>query len=269
MTLVSVKWQGNNQAWFTTNAAVVYPADITIYCNEAPNYGQYKYTDGVTALSALAWLGGSGGGQVGAVAGTSNRITVDATDPANPIVNIAAQYDTAITNEIAAAVATRPLVLFKSTNPVNHVGTVNNTRLDSVECPAGTFGANDMLNIRAVVPPNTAITNSRTFRIYVNTTDTLVGATLLATYSFTNSNRNFIRNFWFNNTLSAISSVLTGSTFDSDEYTPFAQFSASYTTTAFDFSQTCFIIFAAQNAVAADGMVLVTYEGTLKRNALL
>lgn len=50
-----IKQQGNDDAWFTTNAAVVYPANIVIYHID----GRYKFTDGVTALSALSFLGGS------------------------------------------------------------------------------------------------------------------------------------------------------------------------------------------------------------------
>lgn len=48
-----IKMQGNNDAWFTTNASVVYPENIVIYHVD----GRYKYTDGVTQLSALPFLG--------------------------------------------------------------------------------------------------------------------------------------------------------------------------------------------------------------------
>lgn len=50
-----IKMQGNDNAFFTTNAAVVYPANIQIFHTN----GRYKFTDGVTALSALSFLGGS------------------------------------------------------------------------------------------------------------------------------------------------------------------------------------------------------------------
>lgn len=76
-----IQWQGNNQAWFTANAAEVFPANITIFCNEAPNYGQYKYTDGVTALSALDWMGSSNGGTITSVNGdTGPAVVLDKTD---------------------------------------------------------------------------------------------------------------------------------------------------------------------------------------------
>ena len=72
-----IVWQANDNTWFTTNAAVVYPANIQIFHTD----GRYKFTDGVTALSALSFLGGGSGVQ--SVTGPQ----VDDTDPANPVVN--------------------------------------------------------------------------------------------------------------------------------------------------------------------------------------
>ena len=73
-----IVWQANDNTWFTTNAAEVYPAGITIYHVD----GRYKFTDGVTALSALSFLGGGSGVQ--SVTGPQ----VDDTDPLNPIVDV-------------------------------------------------------------------------------------------------------------------------------------------------------------------------------------
>jgi len=53
-----IKMQGNDDAWFTTNAAVVYPANIPIYHID----GRYKYSDGVTDLATLPFRGAGGGG---------------------------------------------------------------------------------------------------------------------------------------------------------------------------------------------------------------
>lgn len=72
-----IVWQANDNTWFTNNAAEVYPAGITIYHVD----GRYKFTDGITALSALSFLGGAQGVQ--SVTGSN----VDNTDPNNPIVN--------------------------------------------------------------------------------------------------------------------------------------------------------------------------------------
>ncbi|RTK92633.1 MAG: hypothetical protein EKK61_03635, partial [Rickettsiales bacterium] len=53
-----IKWQGNDNDWFTDNASEVFEANIQIFHTD----GRYKFTDGVTALAALQWRGDSGGG---------------------------------------------------------------------------------------------------------------------------------------------------------------------------------------------------------------
>ena len=76
-------------------------------------YDKLKIGDGVTAWNALAYFGG--GGQVDSVVGTTNRITVDATDPVNPIVDISSTYDTAITNAISSAVSGKKNIVTQTT----------------------------------------------------------------------------------------------------------------------------------------------------------
>lgn len=63
-----------------------------------------KTGDGVTAWNALAYdsLGSSG---ITSVVGTANRISVDNTDPDNPVLNIDAAYDAAIVTAINSAVS--------------------------------------------------------------------------------------------------------------------------------------------------------------------
>jgi hypothetical protein len=51
-----IKMQGNDNAFFTTNAAVVYPANIQIFHTD----GRYKFTDGVTDLATLPFRGAGG-----------------------------------------------------------------------------------------------------------------------------------------------------------------------------------------------------------------
>jgi hypothetical protein len=63
-----------------------------------------KYGDGVTAWNSLAYTAAGGAGTVTSVTGTSNRISVDNTNPAVPVINIDAAYDTAITTQINAAI---------------------------------------------------------------------------------------------------------------------------------------------------------------------
>lgn len=87
---VGIKFDPQQLAWFTANSSEVFADGIVIYCNEAPNKGYYKIADGVTTLGALPFLGG--GGQVDSVTGTPNRISVDNTDPANPVVDISSVF---------------------------------------------------------------------------------------------------------------------------------------------------------------------------------
>lgn len=54
-----IKWQGNDDAWFTANASTVYDANIQIFHID----GRYKFTDGVSTLGALPFLGSGGGTQ--------------------------------------------------------------------------------------------------------------------------------------------------------------------------------------------------------------
>ncbi len=53
-----IKMQGNNDAWFTDNASEVFEANIQIFHID----GRYKFTDGVTSLSILPFLGTDSGG---------------------------------------------------------------------------------------------------------------------------------------------------------------------------------------------------------------
>ena len=69
-----------NNAWFTANASLVLLVGQIVYLEQT---GTYKLGDGVTALSALTFLGGGSGSGVQSVTGAN----VDNTDPLNPIVN--------------------------------------------------------------------------------------------------------------------------------------------------------------------------------------
>jgi hypothetical protein len=66
-----IKWQGNDNAWFTTNSSTVYPANIQIFHTD----GRYKFTDGVTSLGALPFLGGAGTASWGSITGTLSSQT--------------------------------------------------------------------------------------------------------------------------------------------------------------------------------------------------
>ena len=75
-----IKWQGNDNQWFTANASTVYPANIQIFHID----GRYKFTDGVTTLSALPFLGGNSyiltDAEIGSVINSAASATPNDTD---------------------------------------------------------------------------------------------------------------------------------------------------------------------------------------------
>ena len=59
MANVDIKLGYKDSAWFTTNAAIILKVGQIVYLEQT---GTYKLGDGVTALSALSFLGGGGSG---------------------------------------------------------------------------------------------------------------------------------------------------------------------------------------------------------------
>ena len=66
-----ILFQTNNDAWFTTNAAIVFDDGEIIYHED----GRYKLADGVTALSALTFRGAGGTATWGGITGTLSNQT--------------------------------------------------------------------------------------------------------------------------------------------------------------------------------------------------
>jgi hypothetical protein len=169
-------WDGKNQAWFTANATEVFDANITIFCNEAPNYGQYKFTDGVTQLSALPWMAGSGISIT-----TPNAILLS--DNSNDLDYIALGANQSIRRNSAntAYEAFTPIVI-RDVASVTHTGTTVNTIVSSYLITANTIITGDFLRLYASFVKTTILAGF-TIRFYVNTSVSLVGATLIKTAS--------------------------------------------------------------------------------------
>lgn len=79
MANVNIKLAYKDAAWFTANPTIVLLIGQIVYLEQT---GTYKIGDGITALSALSFLGNSSSG-VQSVTGAQ----VDNTDPLNPVVN--------------------------------------------------------------------------------------------------------------------------------------------------------------------------------------
>ena len=84
------------------------------------------------------------------------------------------------------ALALRSLNILKTTTTVSHTGDTNNTSIYSGLIPANTFTIGDYLSLIAKCRKQFTNGNA-TFRIYINTSNTLIGATLLATRTTTNT----------------------------------------------------------------------------------
>lgn len=76
-----IKWQGNDDAWFTANASEIFDANIQIFHVD----GRYKFTDGITALSALPFRGSGSNytlttSEIGSVINGADSATPNDTD---------------------------------------------------------------------------------------------------------------------------------------------------------------------------------------------
>ena len=95
------------------------------------------------------------------------------------------------------AIETNPRTL-ASVNGLNLTGTTNQISA-SVLIPSGTLVANNSIYVRNFLT-KTAGSTASTPRIYINTTNSLTGATLLATGNASSYFQRFERNFFFDGT---------------------------------------------------------------------
>ncbi|MBP9688480.1 MAG: hypothetical protein KBE91_02640 [Bacteroidia bacterium] len=82
--------QGNNDAWFTANASVIYPANIQIFHID----GRYKFSDGINTLSALPFLGSQTLAQTLANDNKTNDIAITSNDGYTQLLIDSAGSDT-------------------------------------------------------------------------------------------------------------------------------------------------------------------------------
>jgi hypothetical protein len=104
MASANVRLGNKSAAWFTANAAHVLKDGQQVYLND--DSGDFKKGDGIRTIAQLTWItNGAGAGQVDSVVGTANRISVNDTDPANPIVNIDTAYDALKANAVTRLIS--------------------------------------------------------------------------------------------------------------------------------------------------------------------
>jgi hypothetical protein len=158
-------------AWFTANASVILKVGQIVYLEQT---GNYKLGDGVTALSALSFLGGGGGGgAVETVTGTN----VDNTDPLNPIVNVPTLEEvTASTVTITNPIQTESNITVYEPSPstdvavtidadgIEIVNSSNTNNLFEVDRVAGTITKNgvDIATVNDIPTVDTTIIDGST-----------------------------------------------------------------------------------------------------------
>ena len=131
-------------------------------------------------------------------------------------------------------------------------GTTSNTLLDSILIPANTFKLGvAKINIRNVW---TTTVSTKTTRIYINTSNSLSGATLLATQATGSTGLSVDIGRYL-----AVKSLSSIQVFDSTSNTPQSENSAALTTSvsniSFDSAVNNYIIVAIQQASASDSCI--------------
>jgi hypothetical protein len=134
------------------------------------------------------------------------------------------------------------ITLFKQNTDITHTGTLDEAIIASYEIPAGTFEANDFIDINAkFFGSNTA--NTKRLDCYINNSNSLVGAQRIGFRTLTtgvNGFTPFKRTFAFNNNLSDLRVSAPNSSYTTDE-----NVNQSINSLTIDCSNTVHIIFTA------------------------
>jgi hypothetical protein len=151
---------------------------------------------------------------------------------------------------------------FKSNATISHTGTTAETIVYSQLLPIGTFEPNDFLRIYMMLGLNTNNANVKTARVYFNTSNTLAGATLIATRTLTSTlNTNLVRTMAFKNSLSSQDVFPPSSNWVSDE----ALSNTSLSTISVDFALAQYFIVTLELADSGDTAGLRYFTAEIKR----
>lgn len=145
------------------------------------------------------------------------------------------------------------------TTGTNVAGTTANTITQSILIPANTLAANNTLDILARFS-KTGSVGGGNYRVYINTSNTLTGATLMATlYQIAGgaviTNHQNIRSFFYNGT------NLTGSLSSTTiSVTDIQQTTSTPVSFAYNSASDYYLIFAIQLTNTADSSVMTAYR---------
>ncbi len=210
---------------------------------------------------------GGGGGTIDG-SGTSNQITywvdsntVGALTTATYPSLTELSYIKGLTSAIQTQLDNRNTNIFKNNVQTDHTGTTSETLVLSYDV-TGKFAANDLLMFASRVLGN-ATGNNKTVRIKVNTSASLVGASTLATYTFTSTSVLMQRNFWFANSLANIRVMTNTTSLANDGASSFA--GTNINTITHDFTGNTFILISCELAVNTDTISIFATELNRKR----
>jgi hypothetical protein len=124
-------------------------------------------------------------------------------------------YLDGVTSAIQTQLNTKCQSIYNLTSQITHTGTTAKTIILSFLIPANTFTDGDFLNFSAIVA-KTSVTTT-THNLEINTTNTLTGATIIATagFSSTNATMKFKREIVLNGGSAFVLNVSTGTPNDS------------------------------------------------------
>jgi hypothetical protein len=172
----------------------------------------------------------------------NKTITIDAT-PTDGSSNAVSS------NGVFDALAIRPKFIWKLATPTTTLtGTATETLMASVLIPANTLSTNDLLRVVTLMVKKTTATNTTSVRLKYNTTNTLVGATLLSTAQLgtTNNFGNINRDFLISG--GNISGILNTAITFTDK----AQSTVGFSTNSFNVANDIYLLVSLQNNTTSD-----------------
>jgi hypothetical protein len=151
--------------------------------------------------------------------------------------------------------------VYRDTSTYTHTGTLAETLVWSALIPANTFQSTDLFTIEALTSANSNA-NSKAFRWYFNTGNTLTGAVQIAAYTPTTTGlgANFHRNIFF---YGSANQRMQSST--TNMVSSYSQVNAALTTTTFNIASDIYLILSCQLNNTGDTMSILNNIGTITR----
>lgn len=150
------------------------------------------------------------------------------------------------------SLATMPITTFKSTTDSATITGTTNQLVQSQIIAANTYAVGDIIRLLFRTQKSTAIANM-TVRIYINTANNLTGANLIATYTPANLYTQIERTLFIKSSTNT-QSMLSTFSFQTDVGT-----TNGITNTNIDWTQTQYIILAAQQTAGAETTLVSGY----------